>query len=128
MKIAIASVVLLLTLTASAAAQQPATTIKLPPRFSFSWADGLLVVGTVVDDHYAMGKREVFPLVRDGNKLYSRPRYVGYSLVIGGAFKTLEAFYRKPEERRLIRIVEGAFGVTRLCVGLFHNRQIKAAR
>jgi hypothetical protein len=116
----------LLSLAPAVYAQQPA--IKPPPRFAFTWADGVLAVGSFVDDHYSDGKREIYPLLRDSRGLYSRPRYVGYSLAFAGAFKGLEAFYREPGERRLIRYVEAAVGVTRFCIGFFHNRNIPKVR
>jgi hypothetical protein len=120
-------IAILLAAAATASAQQPQA-IKPPPRFSFTWADGVFAAGVAVDGGFSVGKRERLPIYRNDRGLFSGPRYALTSAGFWGGFKVLEAFYRKPNERRLIRIVEASVGVTRFAIGFLHNRNISKVR
>ena len=94
-------------LVTSALAQSP----QPERRFRLDWADGVYWSGATCDLGSSIGKREANPLWRDNDGIFSPGKNFAFKAGFFGAFKGLEAHYRSPKERRIIRWVKVGAGI-----------------
>lgn len=119
----VAASLLLLLVTAGLAQGPKPVPFKPFDRYDAAfWAGGGLDIAT------SIGKREINPLLRDRDGMFSPQRAVALKASLWAAFKLLEYRYDTPRERKLIKYSKAAAGIAFGIVALLHNRNVPPAR
>ncbi len=87
------------------------TAIKQEPFKAFNGSDAIFWAGGSLDAVSTLNKRELNPLFRNDDGIFSPGKNLSFKAGIWGAFKILEYRYRTPRERRAIRWVKIGAGI-----------------